>query len=68
MRIKVENESLVRDTNTNAILETDISKLNKHRAIKNAIAEREDKIDYLVEKINNLETIINRITNGNNNT
>jgi predicted glycosyltransferase len=68
MKIKVENESLVRDTNTNAILETDISKLNKHRAIKNAIAEREDKIDYLVEKINNLETIINRITNGNNNT
>ena len=68
MKIKVENESLVRDTNTNAILETDISKLHKHRAIKHAIAEREDKIDYLVEKINNLETIINRMTNGNTNT
>ena len=66
MKIKVENESLVRDTNTNAILETDISKLHKHRAIKNAIAEREDKIDYLVEKINKLETIINGMTNGNN--
>lgn len=68
MKIKVENESLVRDTNTNAILETDVSKLNKHRAIKSAIAERENKIDYLIEKINNLENIINRITNGNNNT
>jgi nitrogen regulatory protein PII-like uncharacterized protein len=66
MKLKVENESLVRDTNTNAILETDISKLNKHRAIKNAIAEKENKIDYLIDKINNLETIINRITNGNN--
>jgi nitrogen regulatory protein PII-like uncharacterized protein len=68
MKIKVENESLVRDTSTNAILETDVSKLNKHRAIKSAIAERENKIDYLIEKINNLENIINRITNGNNNT
>jgi len=66
MKLKVENESLVRDTNTNAILETDISKLNKHRAIKSAIAEKENKIDYLIDKINNLETIINRITNGNN--
>ena len=68
MKLKVENESLVRDTNTNAILETDISKLNKHRAIKSAIAEKENKIDYLIDKINNLETIINRITNGSNNT
>ena len=67
MKIKVENESLVRDTNTNAILETDVSKLHKHRAIKNAIAEREDKIDYLVERINKLETIINGMTNGNHN-
>jgi nitrogen regulatory protein PII-like uncharacterized protein len=68
MKLKVENESLVRDTATNAILETDVSKLHKHRAIKSAIAERENKIDYLIEKINNLENIINRITNGNNNT
>jgi hypothetical protein len=67
MKIKVENESLVRDTTTNAILETDVSKLHKHRAIKSALAERENKIDYLIEKINNLENIINRITNGNNN-
>ena len=68
MKLKVENESLVRDTTTNAILETDVSKLHKHRAIKSALTERENKIDYLIEKINNLENIINRITNGNNNT
>jgi len=68
MKLKVENESLVRDTTTNAILETDVSKLHKHRAIKSALAERENKIDYLIEKINNLENIINRITNGNTNT
>ena len=37
MKIKVENESLVRDINSNAILETDTRKLHKHRAIKQAL-------------------------------
>ena len=66
--IPVEKETLVRDTATGAILETDISKLQKHRAIKAALMEKEDKLDYLLEKINSLETIINRMTNGNTNT
>lgn len=65
MKIRVENESLVRDTTTNAILEVDTTKLNKHRAIKQSIKDREHKIDYLVEKINKLESIIERMTNGN---
>lgn len=68
MKIKVENESLVRDTNTNAILETDISKLNRHRAIRNAMNKKEDQIDLLLDKINKLETLISEITNGRNNT
>jgi predicted glycosyltransferase len=65
MKIPVEKETLVRDTTTGAILETDISKLQKHRAIKSAIAEKENKLDYLIDRINNLETIIDRMTNGN---
>ena len=64
MKIPVEKESLVRDSNTGAILETDISKLHKHRAIKNKIAEKENKLDDLIEKINRLETIIDGMTNG----
>ena len=68
MKIPVEKESLVRDSNTGAILETDISKLHKHRAIKNKIAEKEDKIDALVDRINKLETLINGMTNGKLNT
>ena len=68
MKIPVEKESLVRDSNTGAILETDISKLQKHRAIKNKIAEKEDKIDVLVDRINKLETLINGMTNGKLNT
>mgnify|MGYP003333766672 CR=1 FL=1 len=65
MKIKVENESLVRDTNTNAILETDVSKLHKARAIRNALKEKENKLDYLIDRINKLETLIDRMTNGN---
>jgi cell division protein FtsB len=68
MKIRVENESLVRDTTTNAILEVDSTKLNKYRAIRQSIKEREQKIDYLVEKINKLELIIERMNNGNINT
>jgi ribosome-binding protein aMBF1 (putative translation factor) len=68
MYIKVENDaSLVRDTNSNAILETDLAKLNRYKAIQNAVHQREIKIDDLVEKINKLEQIIERMTNGNTN-
>lgn len=68
MKIKVENESLVRDTATNAILETDVNKLQKSRAIKQALKEKENKLDLLIDKINRLETIIDGMTNGKLNT
>jgi len=66
MKIKVENESLVRDTTTNAILEVDKTTLNKYRAIRQSIKDREHKIDYLAERINKLESIIERMNNGDN--
>jgi hypothetical protein len=66
MKIRVENESLVRDTTTNAILEVDTTKLNKYRAIRQSIKDREHKIDYLAERINKLESIIERMNNGDN--
>ena len=68
MKIKVENESLVRDTVTGAILETDVNKLHKSRDIKNALKEKENKLDLLIDKINRLETIIDGMTNGKLNT
>jgi len=68
MKIKVENESLVRDTGTNDILETDVNKLQKSRAIRQALKEKENKLDYLIDKINKLETIIDGMTNGKLNT
>jgi len=65
MKIKVENESLVRDTNTGAILETDISKLEKHRAIRQKLRSRDKTLDVLMERINKLEQSLEEITNGN---
>jgi DNA-binding sugar fermentation-stimulating protein len=67
--IKVENDTLARDLNTSAILETDISKLKKYRSFKRSMKQKEQKIDMLLERINNLENLIGRmLNNGNNNT
>jgi len=62
--LQVENESLVRDKSTGAILETDISKLQKHRARKSAMQQKDEMIYSLNERINKLEQLIERITNG----
>lgn len=68
MKVKVENETLVKDTRTGMVQETDKSKLRKHRAIRAAIQQRSKMIDVLAEKINKLEQQMEQITNGNVNT
>jgi len=64
MNIPVEKETLVRDSSTGAILETDSSKLEKYKAIKKNISEKEGKIIALEDRINKLETLINGMING----
>jgi DNA-binding sugar fermentation-stimulating protein len=67
--IKVENDTLARDLNTSALLETDTMKLNKYRTFKRTMKQKEQKIDILMERINNLENLLERmLNNGNNNT
>lgn len=56
--LKVENDTLVRDTRTNAILETDFKKLRRHREIKRSLSEKEKRIDMLIDRINKLEQTI----------
>jgi len=67
MKVKVENETFVKDTNTGMIQETDKGKLRKHRSIRAALKARAEKIDGLIEKINKLEQQMEQI-NGKLNT
>ena len=67
MKIRVENDTLVRDSQSNAILETDLSKLNRHKAVKLALKQKEQQIDSLIDRINKLETLVERIADVNNN-
>lgn len=62
--IKVENESLVRDSNTGAILETDVSKLQRHRAKIASVKQKDDIIESLTERINKLEELIGKLANN----
>lgn len=67
MKIKIENETLVKDTSSNAVIETDQGKLRKHRAIRRALKQREKSIDGLIERINKLEQQLERMTDGQSN-
>lgn len=67
MHLKVENETLVRDYGTSAILETDYDKLQKYRAMQAKIKDKDMQLDSLIERINKLETLIERMTNGKDN-
>lgn len=62
--IKVENDTLARDIDTSAILETDKSKLQKYRSFKRSMKQKEVKIESLIERINNLENLIERMLNN----
>jgi len=64
MLLKVENETLARDINSNAVVETDMKKLQRYRALKRSIAEKDQKLNILMDKINKLEQTIERIINN----
>ena len=63
--IKVENDTLARDMSTSALLETDSSKLKRYRAIKRLVREKQDKIESLNNRINNLENLVNKLITRN---
>lgn len=65
--IKVENETLARDPVSGAILETDKTKLNKYRMIKQSMTEKDKRVDELLERINKLEELIGQLAHGSHN-
>lgn len=72
MLYKVENDTLVRDSTTSAVLETDNSKLLQYRMLRRQKKEKEQTVEELVDRINKLETLIEtlmeRMNNGDINT
>lgn len=68
MFYKVENDTLVRDSNSSAVLETDVTKLQQYRMLRRQKQEKEKTIEDLMERINKLETLMERIANGIDNT
>jgi len=65
--IKVENESLARDPVSGAILETDKTKLNKYRLMKQSMSDKDKRMDELLERINKLEELIGQLAHGSHN-
>jgi hypothetical protein len=62
--IRVENDTLARDSVTGAIIETDITKLHKYRARKALMQSKDELIEDLSNRINKLEELIGRMANG----
>lgn len=55
MKVKVENETYIKDLKSGLVQENDKSKLEKHRSLRRALRNKAQKIDELVEKIDKLE-------------
>lgn len=64
MHYKVKNESLIRDGSTNAILETDQFKLHQYRILRRQKKEKDIIVEDLLDRINRLEQLIEKMANG----
>lgn len=59
------DSSLARDPVSNAVLVTDINKLNRYRQQRQILDGKEEKIEMLTDKIVKLEELINTLINKN---
>lgn len=61
--IKVENEKgLVRDSRSNAILNTDLESLTRHRAQRRTLEQKEQIIESLTERLEKLESFVKKLS------
>lgn len=62
MKIKVEEQkTLVRDTRSNAILNTDVESLNRHRAQRRVLESKDNLINSMDERIKALEELVSSL-------
>ena len=58
-----DNEDLVRDTTSNAVLNTDMTSLEKYRARRNKELQMAADVDELKEKMSTIESLLNQLVN-----
>lgn len=62
--VKIENEdTLVRDTKTNAVLNNDLNALAMYRAKRNKDRQMAEDIDNLKTKMDNIESLLQQLVN-----
>lgn len=58
-----DNDDLVRDTKSNAVLNTDMSSLEKYRARREKERQMNSDVEELKEKMTNIENLLNQLVN-----
>ncbi len=62
--VKIENEdSLVRDTKTNAVLNTDMTALEQYRARREKDRQMREDVELLKDKMSNIESLLQQLVN-----
>lgn len=64
MLVHIKDTKLIKDTNTGAILNTDSNDKRKKLALKEKQKSKDKRIDDLENKINNLIELINNLNNN----
>jgi len=62
LKIK-DNEDLVRDTKSNAVLNTDMSSLEKYRARRDKERKMSSDVDELKQRMTNIEQLLQQLVN-----
>ena len=62
LKIK-DNETLVRDTKSNAVLNTDMSSLEKYRARRDKERQMSSDVEELKQRMSNIENLLHQLVN-----
>jgi len=62
LKIK-DNEDLVRDTKSNAVLNTDMSSLEKYRARRDKERQMSSDVEELKQRMSNIESLLHQLVN-----
>ena len=57
----LDNEDLVRDTKSNAVLNTDMTALDKYRARRNKERQMSSDVDELKQRMSNIEQLLQQL-------